>query len=123
MKSRKDGNILERTFDSSYDGLFAAAAGAAIGAMTARHFREKIPGCSNLENPHGKSSLDPKEEKMKKRLALVGGAVVGAAGFNAAENRFRVFTEDRVERGKDDMEIAPAMELAGEVTNAIPMGM
>jgi len=76
MKKRNEGSLLERHFDSSYDGIIAGVAGAAIGAITARRFGGE------------------KNSKIK----VLGGAVVGAVGFNMAENHYRVFTEEREER-------------------------
>lgn len=76
MKKRRDGNFAERNFDSSYDGIIAGVAGAAIGAMTARRFGG--------------------EEK--KGWKTLGGAAVGAVGANAAENWFRLYTEEKEER-------------------------
>ena len=96
-RPRKDCGFFEKHFDSSYDGLISAAAGAAIGAMTARHFRENIPHAAD-----------------KKRTALWGGALVGAATFNMAENHFRVYTEERERKGKGEMGVAEPLELAGE---------
>lgn len=84
-RSRKDANFFERNFDSSYDGLLTAAAGAAIGAMTARRFAHKEG-----------------DEKMSRNWKTIGGAVVGAAAFNAAENRYRVYTEEKYERKKEE---------------------
>lgn len=75
-KSRKDANFFEKHLDSSYDGIIAAVAGGVIGGMTARRFGGA-------------------EHSKTKMLA---GAAVGAASFNAAENAFRVFTEERTER-------------------------
>ncbi|KAK5691437.1 hypothetical protein LTR97_011430 [Elasticomyces elasticus] len=83
-KHRKDANILERTFDSSYDGLIAAAAGAALGAITARSF-DKHQG-------------DGTDSKQKKVLRLVGGALAGAAVLNAGENAYRIYTEEEEEK-------------------------
>lgn len=75
-RSRKDAKFHERHFDSSYDGLIAAAAGAAIGGITARSF-------AGAEN---------------KKWKIAGGALVGAAGLNAAENHFRLYTEEKEEK-------------------------
>jgi len=75
-KARSDANFLEKNFDSSYDGIIAAAAGAAIGVVTARHYGG---------------------EKNKAARTL-GAAAAGAAVFNAGENWFRVFTEERQEK-------------------------
>lgn len=77
MRRRREGNVLERNFDSSYDGIIAGVAGAAIGAMTARHF------ANGEEN---------------RRWKVLGGAVAGAAATNVAENWYRVYTEEKHER-------------------------
>lgn len=74
-KDRKDAHFLEKNFDSSYDGIIAAIAGAALGGMTAGRF------------------VDGEHRKAK----IAGSALVGAVGFNAAENWYRVFTEDEEE--------------------------
>ncbi|KAK3720805.1 hypothetical protein LTR37_003468 [Vermiconidia calcicola] len=84
-KPRRDCNFFEKNFDSSYDGIFAAAAGAAIGAMTARRFAYK----------HG-------DAKDKQRWKALGGAAAGATAFNLAENRYRVFTEEKEVRRKEE---------------------
>ena len=76
MKKRRDANFAERNFDSSYDGIIASAAGAALGAITARRFGGDE----------------------RKGLKMLGGAAVGAIGFNAAENWFRIYTEEREEK-------------------------
>ncbi|KAL1582794.1 hypothetical protein WHR41_08327 [Cladosporium halotolerans] len=73
MKQRRDGNLWERNFDNSYDGIIAGAAGAALGAMTARHF-------GGEKNRNWK---------------VLGGAVAGAAATNAAENWYRTNSEER----------------------------
>lgn len=80
-KPRKDCNVLERNFDSSYDGLIAAAAGGLIGAMTARRF--------------GGYDHYTEEDRKKNRWKTIAGGVAGAAAFNLAENQFRVYTEER----------------------------
>lgn len=71
-EKRKDAGFFSKHFDTSYDGIGAAVAGALIGGMTARRFGN--------------------EQHRKSKMAA--GAVVGAAGFNAAENWFRMYTED-----------------------------
>ena len=86
-KSRKDCNFIERSFDSSYDGLMAAAAGGLIGAMTARRF--------------GGYDHYTDEDRKKNKWKTLGGAVVGAAAFNAAENQYRVYTEEKHERNEE----------------------
>ena len=82
-KPRKDCNIVERNFDSSYDGLIAAAAGAAIGAMTARRF-----GGYDHYSDEGRS---------KHKWKTIAGGVAGAAAFNLVENQYRTYTEERAE--------------------------
>lgn len=76
MKRRREGNVLERNFDSSYDGIIAGVAGAALGAMTARDFGGQ------------------KNKKWK----MVGGAIAGAAATNAADNWYRLYVEEKQER-------------------------
>ena len=49
--------------------------------MTARRFAHK--------------EGDPKRQE---RWKVLGGAVVGGLAFNAAENKYRVFTEEKLER-------------------------
>ena len=86
-KPRKDCNFFERHFDSSYDGLLTAAAGAAIGAMTARRFAHKEG-----------------DEEKHKNMKTLGGAVAGAGLFNMVENHYRVFTEEKTERKEEAWE-------------------
>ena len=74
---------LDRDFDTSFDGVIAAAAGAGIGALTARRFGSR----DDRYKPQDKSPP----------WKTVGGAVVGAAAFNAAENRLRGYVDDKVE--------------------------
>ena len=64
---------MEKHFDSSYDGIIAGVAGAAIGAITARQFAGQE----------------------KRGLKIIGGAALGAAAINSAENHYRLFTEER----------------------------
>ena len=75
-KSRHEAHPLERHLDPSYDGIIAAAAGAAIGAMTARRFGGKE----------------------KRGLKIIGGTIAGALVVNAAEHKFKVFVEEQEEQ-------------------------
>ncbi|KAK5117655.1 hypothetical protein LTR62_005078 [Meristemomyces frigidus] len=90
-KPRRDGSFFEKNFDSSYDGLIAAAAGAAMGAITVRNFT------SSDGDMRSKEEI-PEEERNSKLLKVVGGAAAGAALFNAGENWYRIFTEEREKR-------------------------
>ena len=105
-KPRKEGNWRERNFDSSYDGLIAAAAGAAIGGLTAKYFAGDE----------------------KKNWKIAGGAIAGGTAFNLAENKYRLYTEEREEekeaervkrgRGKhaaDEEGFVGPMELGGHL--------
>lgn len=74
-RPRKDGKWHERNFDSSYDGILAAATGAALGGITARQF-------GGQEN---------------KGWKVAGGAIAGAAALNLAENKYRLYTEEKDE--------------------------
>lgn len=91
-EKRCDANFMERHFDSSYDGLLAAAAGAAIGAITARRFAG--------------------EEK--RGWKTVGGAVAGAAAVNLAENHWRIYTEEKEEKKEKLEQAEQPFELGAE---------
>lgn len=93
-KDRSQANFFEKHFDSSYDGLFAAATGAVIGAMGVRRM-VCVPGLSEEEN---------KAISKKNRLKTLGGAVAGGLLFNAGENAFRVYTEEQSEYREHAME-------------------
>nr|OQO25183.1 hypothetical protein B0A51_06045 [Rachicladosporium sp. CCFEE 5018] len=84
-RPRREGNFFEKNFDSSYDGLIAGGAGAAIGSITAARF--VTPKHEGMEG-----------EKRERTRNAVLGAVVGAGWFNAGENWFRVYTEEKEER-------------------------
>jgi len=81
-KKRRDANFMEKNFDSSYEGITAAIAGGLIGGMTARRF-------GGEENNKAK---------------VLAGTALGAAGLNAAENWYRVYTEERAERKAEKQE-------------------
>jgi len=81
-KKRRDANFVEKNFDSSYEGITAAIAGGLIGGMTARRF-------GGEENNKAK---------------VLAGTAIGAAGLNAAENWYRVYTEERAERKAEKRE-------------------
>lgn len=81
-KKRKDASFLEKNFDSSYEGITAAIAGGLIGGMTARRF-------GGEEN---------------RKAKVVAATAIGAAGFNAAENWYRIYTEERAERKEERRE-------------------
>lgn len=82
MKKRQDGNFVERNFDPSYDGILAAAAGAALGAMTARRFGGE----------------------MNSKLKMLGGGLAGAMAFNASENQYKIFLEEKTGKKEDRWE-------------------
>ncbi|KAK6420268.1 hypothetical protein LTR95_016972 [Oleoguttula sp. CCFEE 5521] len=84
-RPRREGNFFEKNFGSSYDGLMAGVAGAAIGSITAA--RLVTPKHEGMEG-----------EKRERTRNAVLGAVVGAGLFNAGENWFRVYTEEKEER-------------------------
>lgn len=86
LRQRKDGNFVQRNFDSSWDGIIAAGAGAAIGAITVRQTL-----------PFETSEEARESHKKKNRIKMIGAAVVGAAALNSAENWFRVWAEGHEE--------------------------
>lgn len=81
-KQRSDASFFEKNFDTSYDGLGAAIAGGLIGGITARRFAG--------------------DEKRKEKMA--GAALLGAVTFNAAENWYRVYTEEKIEKKESKWE-------------------
>lgn len=101
LKNRNEGNFFEKHFDSSYDGIFAAAAGAAIGAM----------GANRMMCQHGRSEEENKAIAAKSRWKTIAGGLAGAVAFNAGENWIRVYTEERLEHREHAMD---AMEFMAE---------
>jgi hypothetical protein len=84
-----DGYLRSRAksvFDSSGNGILAAAAGAGIGAITARRFADRNPYDSRSHEASG-----------RERLKTLGGAIAGGLIANAAEERFRRWTAEKEE--------------------------
>lgn len=99
MKTRKDGTFFERNFDTSWDGLIAASAGAALGVVTVKRWHDYEVMDKDIPTEE-----EEKQRKNVRRLKMLGGAVVGAAAVNSAENWFRVWTEEKAERREGMME-------------------
>jgi hypothetical protein len=102
-QDRDEGSFFDRKFDRGSDGIITAAAGAALGAITARHFAGPKEFSNEAETRQGKRS---------KNWKVVGGAVLGAAAFNLAENKFKNYFEEQEERAEDAQ---TGMELVGEM--------
>ncbi|CAK4007055.1 Hypothetical predicted protein [Lecanosticta acicola] len=84
-KNQDKGNFLSRNFDSSFDGLLSAAAGAGIGAIGGRAFAERT-------------------DEGRKKYSTVTGAVAGALAANFAENKAAEWMREKqqdAEEGKD----------------------
>ena len=96
-----------RNFDRGSDGIITAAAGAALGAITARHF---------FGPKEFSKEADTQRARTSKHWKMVGGAVLGAAAFNAAETKFHNYFEEQEERHED---AAMGMETAGEMIGAM----
>jgi len=89
-QDRDEANFVEKHFDSSPDGLLAAAAGAAIGAM----------GVNRLGLGYSATEEDSRAQTKKQRWKTIAGAVVGAAAFNVGEAYLRV----KMEKDEDKKE-------------------
>lgn len=78
-----DGDVrsrVGRAFDASPNGVLAAAAGAGFGAITARRFGDR----DHFARSDG-------SDKWK----TIGGALVGGLAANAAENKWRKYSEEK----------------------------
>jgi hypothetical protein len=96
-----------RHFDRGSDGVITAVAGAALGAITARHFSGPKEFSKEESTQRGKNS---------KHWKMVGGAVLGAAAFNAGQNWFQNYFEEQEERNED---AEMGLETAGELIGAV----
>ena len=92
-----------RLFDKGADGFITAAAGAAMGAITARHFA-------------GPKEFSPEEQTSKGKFAknwkMIAGAVAGAAAFNMGEQAIKTYFEEQSEHMED---IQTGGEFLGEM--------
>ena len=77
--------FFHKHFDTSYEGIFSATAGAAVGALAAQRLNRDKPHQDGLKQGSG-------------GWKTLGGAVIGAAAANAAEHRYREYTEDKDDR-------------------------
>ncbi|GAB7360702.1 hypothetical protein MBLNU230_g0579t1 [Neophaeotheca triangularis] len=72
LKPRREAGWIERNFDSSYDGVIAAAAGGAMGAITARGFTGGVRngilmGQRDAHGEHGSGDKDGKWNREAER--------------------------------------------------------
>ena len=84
--------FFERKFDRGSDGVITAAAGAALGAITARHFFGPKEFSQEAETRQG---------KLSKNWKMIGGAVLGATALNLAQNKLKTSFEEQDERNED----------------------
>lgn len=94
-------------FDRSSDGLISAAAGAALGAITTRHFASPKDFSAANNTPRGRQA---------KNWKMLAGAVAGAAAFNMGEQAIKTYFEDQVENVED---MQSGGELLGEMMAAV----
>jgi hypothetical protein len=95
-----------RLFDKGSDGLITAAAGAAMGAITARHFAGPKDFSRAEQTPKGRYARNWK---------MIAGAVAGAAAFNMGEQAFKTYFEEQAEHMED---MQTGGEFVGEMIGA-----
>lgn len=93
-------------FDYSPDGFIAAAAGAAIGAISGQCLSSRQGGISPAD--------ESRQAQQSAKWKVLGGAVLGAAAFNAAENQIDIYFEETEE--KED--VREGCEFVGELVGA-----
>jgi hypothetical protein len=91
-QGQDEGSFFQRKFDRGSDGIITAAAGAALGAITARHFGGPKEFSDEAETRQG---------KLSKNWKTIGGAVLGAAALNLAENKLKNCFEEQEKRNED----------------------
>jgi hypothetical protein len=91
-QGQDEGGFFQRKFDRGSDGIITAAAGAALGAITARHFGGPKEFSDEAETRQG---------KLSKNWKMIGGAVLGAAALNLAENKLKNSFEEQEKRNED----------------------
>lgn len=72
--------------------MIAAAAGAALGAITTRHFAAPRDFTSANNNPKARQA---------KNWKMLAGAVAGAAAFNMGEQAISTYFEEKAEHMED----------------------
>lgn len=97
-------DFMARHFDKGVDGWISAAAGAALGAITARHFAGG--------NEFKKQEQQP-QNRIRRNWKTIAGAAVGALAANAAESHFTDYFED-----ENQEHAATGIEGAGEAIGA-----
>ena len=105
QEKEPDPGFLGRRFDHTPDGMITAVAGAALGAITARHFFGPKEFSKEESTQRGKTS---------KHWKMIGGAVLGAAAFNAGQQKFTTYFEE--DHGED---AEMGLETAGELIGAM----
>lgn len=101
-----------RVFDHTSDGIISAAAGAALGAITARYFASKRSFAAEAEE-----GRTPARDKVARNWTTIGGAVLGAAAVNMAEAQIQNYF---LEEKREQMEhMQTGGELAGEMVAAV----
>lgn len=100
QETEGEGTERNSLFDRGSDGFITAAAGAALGAITARHFAHP-KDFSAAENT--------RQGQLKKNWKMIAGAVAGAAAFNMGEQAIKTYFEEQAEH------ISEGGEFVGEM--------
>lgn len=99
---------VNKHLDQSMDGLIAAAAGAAIGAIGTRAVLSERGDYSEYKKDAetGKTEDERLAENLqgsdkRKKYLTIGGAIAGALLFNLAENRYSEWMEEKEEEDEN----------------------
>ena len=109
--SEEEGGFISRNFDGGFDGVITGVAGAALGAITARHFGGPKDFSPEAERQRQQDSTTT---RVRKNWRTIVGAAVGAVGANAAQSMMKRKLEDEHQE-----HFAEGGEFLGEMMAAV----